>query len=163
MHPPSLPTALNGRRPEPPVLPGPLALLVAGLGWLGALTATPLVQASEPPYPGREQLRELQLLTFNCARDNQHDDCDRARLLADPLLDHPRLSGLCKDALWTIREDGVVVSDNSFERRDRLDRAGEDLMRFCPRNPPTPARGSGAAGGPPGPTPGAGFRGLPGR
>lgn len=159
MHPPSLPTALRGRRPEPPVWPA----LLAGLAWLATLTAAPLVQASAPPYPGREQLRELQLLTFNCARDNQRDDCDRARLLADPLLDHPRLSGLCKDALWTIREQAVVVADNSFERRDRLDRAGEDLMRFCPRNPPSPARGSGAAGGPPAPIPGSGFRGLPGR
>ncbi|MCP9888423.1 hypothetical protein KBY96_10860 [Cyanobium sp. ATX 6A2] len=162
MHRPSSSTAPRGRRHKLSAQLRRLALL-GGLASLSALAAATAVQAAEPPYPGREQLRELQLLTFNCARDNQRDDCDRARLQADPLLDHPRLSGLCKDAIWTIREDAVVVPRNSFERRDRLDRAGEDLLRFCPPNPPSPARGSGAAGGPPGGPPGAGFRGLPGR
>jgi hypothetical protein len=162
MHRPSFLRAPRGRRPDSPALLGRLGLL-GGLAWLSALAAAPLAQAAEPPYPGREELRNLQLLTFNCARDNQRDDCDQARLQADPLLDHPRLPGLCKDALWTILEHAEVAPHNSFERRDRLDRAGEELMRFCPRNPPSPARGSGAAGGPPAPPPGGGFRGLPGR
>ncbi|MFO8236665.1 MAG: hypothetical protein R6U00_00120 [Prochlorococcaceae cyanobacterium] len=162
MHRPCSPTAPRARRPEAPALLSRVALL-GGLAWLSALAAAPPARAAEPPYPSREQLRDLQVLTFTCARDNERDDCDRARLQADPLLDHPRLSGLCKDALWTILEHGVVAPNNSFERRDRLDRAGEDLMRFCPRNPRSPARGSGAGGSPPGPPPGGGFRGLPGR
>ncbi len=113
--------------------------------------------ASEPPYPSREQLRELQLTTFNCARENQAGDCDGARLQADPLLDHPRLPGNCKDALWEIREHAVTAPENSFERRDRLDRAGQDLMRFCPRNaqPATPKGGTSA----PRPAPRFGFSG----
>jgi hypothetical protein len=152
MHRPSPTTASCGARPRRLTLLGSLALL-SGLG------AGPAGHAAEPPYPSRDQLRELQLITFNCARDNQPDDCDGARLLADPLLDHPRLPGLCKDSLWTISENAVAVPSNSFERRDRLDRAGEDLMRFCPRNPPAPARGGSAPSGPPG----GGIRGLFGR
>jgi hypothetical protein len=106
-----------------------------GLALLLALGAAPVAQAGEPPYPTREELRELQLATFSCARDNQQVECDRALQQADPLLDHPLLPGNCKDALWAIREQAVVVPENSFERRDRLDQAAEDLMRFCPRNP----------------------------
>jgi hypothetical protein len=136
-----------------------LACLLTGLGLVLALGGGPIAEAGEPPYPTREQLRELQLATFNCARDNQQVDCDRALQQADPLLDHPLLPGSCKDALWVIREQAVVVPQNSFERRDRLDRAGEDLMRFCPRNPrpvqPTPS----APGRPPGAGLIPGFRG----
>ncbi|MEX1316068.1 MAG: hypothetical protein AB1Z22_02940 [Synechococcaceae cyanobacterium] len=164
MHRPSTPTAprspQQGRDPRPG-----RQLSAALLSWtaLLGLAAAPAVRAAEPPYPSRDQLRELQLITFNCARDNQSDDCDRARLQADPLIDHPRLPGICKDTLWTILQEAVVVPRNSFERRDRLDRAGEDLMRFCPRNPPTPARSGGGASGSPSGPPGGGFRGGPGR
>ncbi|MCP9927256.1 hypothetical protein [Cyanobium sp. CH-040] len=148
--------------------PGPGPLATALLRWAGlllVLAMAPAAQtparASEPPYPTREQLRELQLATFNCARENQAGDCDGARLQADPLLDHPRLPGSCKDALWEIREQAVTAPENSFERRDRLDRAGQDLMRFCPRNaqPATPRANS----SPPRPAPGFGFSGGGGR
>ncbi|MEO1003078.1 MAG: hypothetical protein AAFX65_08215 [Cyanobacteria bacterium J06638_7] len=139
--------------------PRPGRLFAAALCSWSALLALPsLVRASEPAYPARSQLRDLQLTTFNCARDNQNDDCDRARFQADGLLDHPRLSGLCKDSLWTISQEAVVAASNSFERRDRLDQAGEDLMRFCPRNPTAPAASGGPPGGGP---PGGGFRGGP--
>lgn len=89
------------------------------------------LRAEEPLYPEPRQLRELQILVFDCARDNRDPACLQARLQADPLLDHPRLPGSCKDALWQIREQAVVVPGAGFERRDRLDRAATDLLRFC--------------------------------
>jgi hypothetical protein len=51
--------------------------------------------------------------------------------------------------LWQIREQAVVASENSFSRRDRLDRAGTDLLRLCqPRQArpttPTPSPGAGS-------------------
>jgi hypothetical protein len=149
-------------KPERLALLGKRALL-AGMAWLSALATTTPARAAEPPYPDREQLRDLQLLTFTCARDNQRPDCDRARRQADPLLDHPSLSALCKDALWTVVEQAVVTPRNTIERRDRLDRAGADLMRFCPRNAPAPADDRGTTASPPPPRPGGGFRALPGR
>jgi hypothetical protein len=91
----------------------------------------PARAGQEPIYPSQEQLRQLQLLTFSCARDNRAVACDQARGQADPLLDHPRLPGSCKDALWQIREQAVVAPINSFERRDRLDRVAVQMLRSC--------------------------------
>lgn len=98
-------------------------------------------QLQDPPYPSREALRQLQLLTFTCGRDNQAGACEQARRQADGLLDHPRLPGSCKDSLWQIRDQAVVASSNSFSRRDRLDRVAVDMLRLCQvqARPSTPA------------------------
>jgi hypothetical protein len=105
---------------------------LAGIVLLATSSGSPPAGArQEPPYPSQEQLRQLQLLTFSCARDNRAVACDQARGQADPLLDHPRLPGSCKDALWQIREQAVVAPINSFERRDRLDRVAVQILRSC--------------------------------
>ena len=97
-----------------------------------ALLAAPLQAApKDPPYPSMELLRELQLLTFACGRDKTTEACSKARTMADPLLDHPRLGANCKDAIWTIRERAKPAATNTFERREALNRAGQDLIPFC--------------------------------
>ena len=97
-----------------------------------ALLAAPLQAApKDPPYPSMELFRELQLLTFACGRDNTVEACSQARTMADPLLDHPRLGANCKDAIWTIRERAKPAATNTFERREALNRAGQDLIPFC--------------------------------
>jgi len=97
-----------------------------------ALLAAPLQAApKDPPYPSMELLRELQLLTFDCGRDNTTETCGKARTMADPLMDHPRLGANCKDAIWTIRERAKPAATNTFERREALNRAGQDLIPFC--------------------------------
>jgi hypothetical protein len=109
--------------------PAPISLLLCG-----ALAGTGLAlgaAAKEPPLPSGEELRQLQLLTVACGRDNTAEPCQKARNQADPLMDHPRLSGSCKDALWTIREKAVVVPSNNYERRQLLTRAGTDVPIFC--------------------------------
>ena len=78
-----------------------------------------------------ELLRELQLQTFACGRDNTIEACGKASTMADPLLDHPRLGANCKDAIWTIRERAKPAATNTFERREALNRAGQDLIPFC--------------------------------
>ncbi|MEX0588987.1 MAG: hypothetical protein WD136_06990 [Cyanobium sp.] len=105
--------------------------LVAGLALMLGL-ATPLRAApKDPPYPSMEQLRELQLHTFACGRENTVESCAKARSMADPLMDHPRLGANCKDAVWTIRQRAQPAATNSFERREALNRAGQDLLPFC--------------------------------
>jgi hypothetical protein len=94
------------------------------------LVPAPVV-AKDPPMPTMEELRQLQLRTLDCGRENLPEPCRQARDQADPLLDHPRLGGSCKDALWTIREQATVAPSNSFERRQRLNRAGTDITIFC--------------------------------
>jgi len=69
-----------------------------------SLSAGPLRQqpASAPPYPTNSELRQVQLATFGCARENTAAECSRARALADPLMDHPLLSSFCKDSVWDV-------------------------------------------------------------
>lgn len=104
--------------------------------------------AGESLYPPAGLFRSLQLTALACGRDNDAASCDKARAVADPLLDHPRLSATCKDTLWAIREKAVVAAVNSPERRDGIDRAAKDVTVFC-RQParPTPAPAAGNAGG----------------
>jgi len=98
---------------------------------LGAGLAPGPAFAAEAPYPPATTFREVQLTAFNCGRDNTQADCDKARRLADPLLDHPRLSTACKDALWSVRQLSVVTTQNSPERRDPIDKASRDVAAYC--------------------------------
>lgn len=105
--------------------------LALALGLI-ALLAAPLQAATkDPPYPSMELLRELQLQTFACGRDNTIEACGKASTMADPLMDHPRLGATCKDAIWTIRERAKPATTNTFERREALNRAGQDVIPFC--------------------------------
>jgi hypothetical protein len=105
-----------------------LVLLAAQAFGLGL--AVP-ARAEDPPYPSQELLRQLQLDTIGCGRDNSAAICAQARSTADPLLDHPRLSGNCKDALWQIGQEARVVPENSFQRRESLTGVANDVVRFC--------------------------------
>ena len=116
----------------------PLASLSFGLsagltlatGLTAALGASP-AWAADLPYPPATTFREVQLTAFSCGRDNSPSDCDKARRLADPLLDNPRLSTACKDALWSVRQLSVAVPLNSPERRDPIDKASRDVAAYC--------------------------------
>lgn len=110
------------------------------------LLAAPVSAAPASLYPPASAFRSLQLITLACGRDNDSASCDRARALADPLLDHPRLSASCKDSLWAIRQRAVTASSNSPERRDAIDRAAKDVTVFC-RQPSRPLSGSGSGAG----------------
>jgi hypothetical protein len=96
-----------------------------------ALLPAPALRAAEAPYPPETSFREVQLRTLTCGRDNTAASCDQARRLADPLLDHPRLSTSCKDALWSVRQRAVVAPLNSPERRDPIDKASRDVIAYC--------------------------------
>ncbi|MFM7267742.1 MAG: hypothetical protein ACKOZT_04030 [Cyanobium sp.] len=110
-----------------------LALLPAGLG---LLAASPL-QAAEVAYPPATTFRTIQLETLNCGRENTPATCEQARKLADPLLDHPRLSTSCKDALWAVRQKAITAPSNTLERRDPIDKASRDVGAYC-RQPYVP-------------------------
>jgi hypothetical protein len=119
-------------------------VLLALLSGFPAMLAAQ-AQASDQPLPTDETLRELQRQTLACGRENSREPCELARNQADPLLDHPRLSGRCKDTLWIIRQQAVEAPSNTFERRQRLNRAGGDVLLLCrPQTQPVRAgQGSG--------------------
>jgi hypothetical protein len=140
----TVPATRQGQR-RPRWAPGRLALLAS----LSLLGASPLRAAPEPPpFPPSSDFRSLQLITLACSRENSAESCDRARRLADPLMDHPRLPASCKDVLWTIRQRAVVAPSNSFARREPIDRAARSLTAVCRQQLPT-AKSS--ADGPPKP------------
>ncbi len=111
-----------------------LKALLAGAAPLGAwaLLELPLqANTKELPYPTLDELREIQLATLDCGRENQSSFCDRARSMADPLMDNPKLAASCKDAVWSILQQAKVATQNSYERRDQLNKASSELLVFC--------------------------------
>ncbi len=121
----------------------PHLVLLAGLPLAGAsaLQAAP----ATPPFPPSSEFRSLQLITLACSRENTAESCDKARSLANPLLDHPRLPASCKDVLWTIRQRSVVAASNSFERREPIDSAARRLTAVCRLQLPVAKPGETAA------------------
>jgi hypothetical protein len=143
-----------------------VTLLSAGLLWLpsqGWLTAR--ADDTFAVYPSTEQLRRVQLAALDCGRDNTDPTCSRARELADPLMDHPMLSGFCKDALWEVVQLAVTAPSNSFQRRETIDAAAGKVVTSCrPVAKPVAKDASGGGGSPTGGAPGSGFGfGSPGR
>lgn len=112
-----------------------VSLLAASL--LGAMLTAVSARSGTPPetFPPPEVFRTLQLTTYACGRDNTPSSCEQARLQADPLLDHPRLPASCKDVLWKIRQKAVTAPSNSFERRDPIDAAANEVTVFCRQLP----------------------------
>ena len=111
---------------------------------LGLALLLPSITQAKPnkvPFPTREELRSLQLLAYNCSRANDQDSCSKTRNLADPLMDNPRLSAACKDTIWELVQASEVVSSNSFQRRDSIDRPARRLTLVCsePEKPKEPA------------------------
>jgi len=107
------------------LLPLPLAA-AAVLSGGAVLAADPYV-----PFPSEESLKELQLVTISCARDNSAASCSKSQELADPLMDHPRLPASCKDLLWSILEKAKPAASNSYQRREALSDPAQRLLLVC--------------------------------
>ena len=101
------------------------ALLVACL-------ASPAI-AAEPyePWPSKDQLRGMEQAAYACSRENTTEACARVGQLADPLMDHPRLPGLCKDVLWSLMDEAKVASTNDFRRKDSIINTARRIPRVC--------------------------------
>ena len=110
-------------------------------------------EASQRPttWPSKEQLRAVQKEAFNCSRENSAEPCVKTRALADPLMDHPLLPGVCKDVVWTLLERARVSPSNDYKRRDAIDEPARRLTSICakqakPKTNPSGAPQSGAPG-----------------
>ena len=83
------------------------------------------------PWPSKDQLRSIEQAAYACSRDNSTKACARVRQLADPLMDHSRLPGLCKDVLWSLMDEAKVASTNNFRRQDAITNAARRIPRVC--------------------------------
>ena len=108
--------------------------------------AAPLQAASiYVTWPSQNTLTTLQKEAFRCSLNNNADHCDRARKIADELMDHPRLPAICKDVLWSLVREADVATTNSFKRRDSIDQPARRLIGVCsepvkPSKKPAPTR-----------------------
>ena len=94
--------------------------------------ATPAI-AAEPyePWPSKDQLRGIEQAAYACSRDNSTKACAHVRQLADPLMDHPRLPGLCKDVLWFLMDEAKVAKTNDFRRKDSITNTARRIPKVC--------------------------------
>ena len=94
--------------------------------------ASPAI-AAEPyePWPSKDQLRSIEQAAYACSRDNSTQACARVRQLADPLMDHSRLPGLCKDVLWSLMDEAKVANSNDFRRKDAITNTARRIPRVC--------------------------------
>ena len=94
--------------------------------------ASPVI-AAEPyePWPSKGQLRSIEQAAYACSRDNSKEACARVRQLADPLMDHSRLPGLCKDVLWSLMNEAKVANSNDFRRQDAITNTARRIPRVC--------------------------------
>ena len=94
--------------------------------------ASPVI-AAEPdePWPRKDQLRSIEQAAYACSRENSAEACEGLRQLADPLMDHSRLPGLCKDVLWSLMDEAKVSNTNNFRRKDAITNTARRIPRVC--------------------------------
>ena len=94
--------------------------------------ASPVI-AAEPdePWPSKDQLRSIEQAAYACSRKNSAEACEGLRQLADPLMDHSRLPGLCKDVLWSLMGEAKVSNTNNFRRQDAITNTARRIPRVC--------------------------------
>ena len=101
------------------------------IGLVLAVAAPAVVAKPYEAWPNQELLRRLEQAAYACSRDNSTETCARVRQLADPLMDHSRLTGLCKDVLWSLMDEAKVANTNNFRRKDSIIATARRIPRVC--------------------------------
>ena len=83
------------------------------------------------PWPSKDQLRSIEQAAYACSRDNSTQACTLVRQLSNPLMDHSRLPGLCKDVLWSLMDEAKVANTNDFRRKDAITNTARRIPRVC--------------------------------
>ena len=98
-----------------------------------ALVLAASTTAAEPvePWASKVQLRSIEQAAYACSRDNSAKACARVRQLADPLMDHSSLPGLCKDVLWSLMDEAKVANTNDFRRKDAITNIARRIAMVC--------------------------------
>ena len=101
------------------------------IGLAPALTAATTAAEPYKPWPTKDQLSSIEQAAYACSRDNSTQACRLVRQLADPLMDHSRLPGLCKDVLWSLMDEAKVANSNDFRRKDAITNTARRIPRVC--------------------------------
>ncbi len=81
--------------------------------------------------PKTIELRYLQLQAYKCANKNTHKTCKKTREIADPLMDNPLLSTVCKDAIWALIDRSKEAQTNNINRITSIESSAEQVARLC--------------------------------
>ncbi len=81
--------------------------------------------------PTRDELNEIVLKAYECSSTNKVKSCGELRNLADPLMDNPLLSAVCKDLVWELLQSAKKSKINSLERRDSIDIPARKISNAC--------------------------------
>ena len=98
---------------------------------LGIVGSPAFAVQEQPSWPRQDELRAIQRAAFKCSRENSPKTCKLTRELADPLMDHPSLPGICKDLVWTLLEESRVAVKNDLRRRDAIDKPARRITTTC--------------------------------
>ena len=101
------------------------------VGLVFAMAAPSMAAEPYAPWPSKDQLHGIEQAAYACSRDNSTEACARVRQLADPLMDHSRLPGLCKDVLWSLMDEAKVANSNDFRRKDAITNTARRIPRVC--------------------------------
>ena len=101
------------------------------IGLVVALAAPASAVEPYEAWPSQEQLRAIEKAAYACSRDNTAEACAHVRHLADPLMDHSRLPGRCKDVLWMLMDQAKVANTNDFRRKDAITNTARRIPRVC--------------------------------
>ena len=101
------------------------------IGLVVALAAPASAVEPYEAWPSQEQLRAIEKAAYACSRDNTAEACAHVRHLADPLMDHSRLPGRCKDVLWMLMDQAKVAKTNDFRRKDAITNTARRIQRVC--------------------------------
>ncbi len=81
--------------------------------------------------PNRNELNQILRKAYACSKLNTINRCQEVRNLADPLMDNPLLSAVCKDVVWELLESAKVAKSNNLSRRDSIERPARKISTEC--------------------------------
>jgi hypothetical protein len=110
---------------------GPMTTKITHVLLLLAMASPAMAAERYEAWPSKDQLRGIEQAAYACSRDNSTEACARVRVLADPLMDHSRLPGLCKDVLWSLMDEAKVANTNDFRRQDSITNTARRIPRVC--------------------------------
>jgi hypothetical protein len=110
---------------------GPMTSTITRVLLLLTMASPATAAETYEPWPSKDQLRSIEQAAYACSRDNSTQACRLVRQLSDPLMDHSRLPGLCKDVLWSLMDEAKVANTNDFRRKDAITNTARRIPRVC--------------------------------
>ena len=81
--------------------------------------------------PGKKELNKILIKAYACSKENTIIACNQVRGLANPLIDHPKLSAVCKDLVWDLLQNAKSAKVNDLKRKNSIDFPARKMINAC--------------------------------